>query len=484
LSKKDYKEIMHFSHYHTDGFYDELFLTDGQPRAEASPLIAQINALSTKDLRRRQRAAELAMFQQGITFSVYGDRQGHEKIIPFDILPRIITAQAWEVLERGLKQRITALNAFIHDVYHHQNILRDGVIPRELVLSSACYLPACQGLTPPKNIWAHIAGIDLVRDESGTFYVLEDNVRCPSGISYVLENRTMQKRTFPRAFEAMRVRPVSNYPNQLYQMLRQLSEAEDPTVVVLTPGMYNSAYFEHAFLAQQMGVFLAEGSDLTVADDYVWLKTTRGLKKVDVIYRRIDDIFLDPLAFRPDSLLGVPGIMDCYWKGNVALANAPGTGVADDKAIYAYVPAMIRYYLGEEAIIPNVPTYLCSDDQHRQYVLDNLEKLVVKAVNLSGGYGMLIGPKSTAEERATFANAIAANPRDYIGQPTLSLSRAPTLTPEGIEGRHVDFRPYILSGDDVFVLPGGLTRVALVKGSLVVNSSQGGGSKDTWILGD
>jgi uncharacterized circularly permuted ATP-grasp superfamily protein len=475
---------MHFSHYHTDGFYDELFLSDGQPRPETAPLIAQINALSSKDLRRRQRAAELAMFQQGITFSVYGDRQGHEKIIPFDILPRIITAQAWAVLERGLKQRIMALNAFIHDIYHDQTILRDGVIPRDLVLSSACYLPACQGLTPPKNTWAHIAGIDLVRDEQGTFYVLEDNVRCPSGISYVLENRTMQKRTFPRAFEAMRVRPVSNYPNQLYQMLRGLSGAEDPTVVVLTPGMYNSAYFEHAFLAQQMGVFLAEGADLTVSGGYVWLKTTRGLKKVDVIYRRIDDIFLDPVAFRPDSLLGVAGLMDCYRRGTVALANAPGTGVADDKAIYAYVPAMIRYYLGEEAIIPNVPTYLCSDDAQRQYVLDNLETLVVKAVNLSGGYGMLIGPKSTAEERNTFAEAIRTNPRDYIAQPTLSLSRAPTLTPEGIEGRHVDFRPYVLSSDEVFVLPGGLTRVALVKGSLVVNSSQGGGSKDTWILED
>jgi uncharacterized circularly permuted ATP-grasp superfamily protein len=475
---------MHFSHYHTDGFYDELFLSDGQPRLEAAPLIAQINALSSKDLRRRQRAAELAMFQQGITFSVYGDRQGHEKIIPFDILPRIITAQAWAVLERGLKQRIMALNAFIHDIYHDQKVLRDGVIPRDLVLSSACYLPACQGLTPPQNIWAHIAGIDLVRDEHGTFYVLEDNVRCPSGISYVLENRTMQKRTFPRAFEAMRVRPVSNYPNQLYQMLRGLSGAEDPTVVVLTPGMHNSAYFEHAFLAQQMGVFLAEGADLAVSDGFVWLKTTRGLKKVDVIYRRIDDIFLDPLAFRPDSLLGVPGLMDCFRRGTVALANAPGTGVVDDKAIYAYVPAMIRYYLGEEAIIPNVPTYLCSDDTQRQYVLDNLETLVVKAVNLSGGYGMLIGPKSTAEERSTFADAIRANPRDYIAQPTLSLSRAPTLTPEGIEGRHVDFRPYVLSSDEVFVLPGGLTRVALVKGSLVVNSSQGGGSKDTWILED
>ena len=475
---------MHFSHYHTDGFYDELFLSDGQPRPEAAPLIAQINALSSKDLRRRQRAAELAMFQQGITFSVYGDRQGHEKIIPFDILPRIITAQAWAVLERGLKQRIMALNAFIHDIYHDQTILRDGVIPRDLVLSSACYLPACQGLTPPQNIWAHIAGIDLVRDEHGTFYVLEDNVRCPSGISYVLENRTMQKRTFPRAFDAMRVRPVSNYPNQLYQMLRGLSGAQDPTVVVLTPGMYNSAYFEHAFLAQQMGVFLAEGADLAVSDGFVWLKTTRGLRKVDVIYRRIDDIFLDPLAFRPDSLLGVPGLMDCFRRGTVALANAPGTGVVDDKAIYAYVPAMIRYYLGEEAIIPNVPTYLCSDDTQRQYVLDNLETLVVKAVNLSGGYGMLIGPKSTAEERSTFADAIRANPRDYIAQPTLSLSRAPTLTPEGIEGRHVDFRPYVLSSDEVFVLPGGLTRVALVKGSLVVNSSQGGGSKDTWILED
>ena len=424
---------MHFSNYGTDGFYDELFLPNGQPRSEVIPLINQINAISSKDLRRRQKAAELAMFQQGITFSVYGDKQGNEKIIPFDIIPRIITANEWTMLERGLKQRILAINAFIDDIYHDQKILNDNIIPRDLILSSSCYLPACQGLNPPKKVWAHIAGIDLVRDESGAFYVLEDNVRCPSGISYVLENRTMQKRTFPRAFEAMKVRPVVNYPNQLYQMLRQLSDKPDPTVVVLTPGIYNSAYFEHAFLAQQMGVFLTEGADLTVNNHKVWLRTTRGMRQVDVIYRRIDDVFLDPLAFRADSLLGIPGIMDCYYRGNVAMANAPGTGVADDKAIYAFVPAMIKYYLNEDAIIPNVPTYLCGDDKQRDYVLKNLDKLVVKAVNLSGGYGMLIGPKSTKAEQQAFAAAIKNNPRDYIAQPTLSLSRSPTITEDGIE---------------------------------------------------
>jgi len=477
---------MNFDGYDSQGFYDELMQADGSPRDIALPLIEQINALSPKDLRRRQKAAEHALHQQGITFSVYGDKKGTEKIFPFDILPRIIPSNEWDVLERGLKQRIEALNLFLNDIYNDQKILKDGVIPKELVLSSECYLKQCVGLCPPKNIWIHITGTDLVRDADGTFYVLEDNLRCPSGISYVLQNRAIQKRTFPRAFQTMMVRPVSDYGNHLYDTLRYVAPegVDHPNIIVLTPGIYNSAYYEHAFLAQQMGVPLAQGSDLVVIDDEVMLRTTRGFEKVDVIYRRIDDDFLDPKVFRKDSLLGVPGIMNCFRKGTVALANAPGTGIADDKAVYAYVPQIIKYYLGEDQITPNVPTFICDDEKQREHVLANLKSLVVKAVNLSGGYGMLIGPASSAAERKAFAKKIAANPRDYIAQPTLSLSRTPTIIGNNIQGRHVDFRPYILYGESVFVLPGGLTRVALKKGSLVVNSSQGGGSKDTWVLGE
>ncbi len=477
---------MNFKNYDPEGFYDELFALDGTPRDEVRPLIERINALPAKDLRRRQKAAERALYQQGITFSVYGDKKGNEKIMPFDILPRVVTAAEWEVLERGMKQRIKALNLFIDDIYNDQKILKDNVIPKELVLSSECYLKQCKGLSPPKGIWIHITGTDLVRDGDGTFYVLEDNLRCPSGISYVLQNRSIQKRTLPKAFQEMRTRPVSDYGDHLYAALRYAAPegVDDPNVIVLTPGIYNSAYYEHSFLAQQMGVPLAQGSDLTIIDDHVMLRTTRGFEKVDVIYRRIDDAFLDPKVFNKDSLLGVPGIMEAFRKGNVTLANAPGTGIADDKAIYAYVPQIIKYYLDEEPIIANVPTYICDDEKDRKYVLANLEKLVVKAVNLSGGYGMLIGPKSTKAEQKEFAEKIKANPRDYIAQPTLALSRTPTIVGDTIEGRHVDFRPYILYGEDIFVLPGGLTRVALTKGSLVVNSSQGGGSKDTWVLGD
>lgn len=476
---------MHFKNYNTQDFYDELIAPDGSPREEAIPLIEQINALSPKDLRRRQKAAERALYQQGITFSVYGDKKGTEKIFPFDILPRIVPAREWETLERGLKQRIQALNLFIDDIYNDQKILKDKVIPKSLVLSSACYLKQCKGLSPPKGIWIHITGTDLVRGGDGEFYVLEDNLRCPSGISYVLQNRAIQKRTFPKAFQAMKTRPVSNYGDHLYDTLRHAAPegVEKPNVIVLTPGIYNSAYYEHAFLAQQMGVPLAQGSDLTIIDDHVMLRTTRGFEKVDVIYRRIDDEFLDPKVFNKDSLLGVPGIMECFRKGTVALANAPGTGIADDKAVYAYIPQIIKYYLGEDPITPNVPTFICDDPKQRDHVLANLESLVVKAVNLSGGYGMLIGPHSTAAERKLFAQKIKANPRDYIAQPTLALSRSPTIIGNAIEGRHVDFRPYILYGESIFVLPGGLTRVALTKGSLVVNSSQGGGSKDTWVLG-
>ena len=482
---------MHFKDYQTKDFFDELMKPTGRPRSLAMPLIEQINALSPKELRRRQKAAELALYQQGITFSVYGDKKGTEKIMPYDIIPRIVPGDEWQILERGLKQRIEALNLFIDDIYTKQRIIKDKVIPKELIQTSACYLKQCKGLRPPKGIWIHITGTDLVRHNDGNFYVLEDNLRCPSGISYVLQNRAIQKRTFPQAFEAMKVRPVSDYGDHLYDTLRYIApvgSGDKPNIIVLTPGIYNSAYYEHTFLAQQMGVTLAEGSDLVVADDKVWLRTTRGLQKVDVIYRRIDDDFLDPKEFRKDSMLGVPGVMECYRKGNVTLANAPGTGIADDKAVYAYVPQIIKYYLGEDAIIPNVPTYVCWDKKQCDHVLKNLKSLVVKAVNLSGGYGMLIGPQSTAAERKEFAARIKKNPRDYIAQPTLSLSRTPTLTPQSsreklaIEGRHVDFRPYILYGESIFVLPGGLTRVALTKGSLVVNSSQGGGSKDTWVL--
>jgi len=478
---------MDFDKYQTKNFYDELIGPDGKPRRLSMPLIEQINALPPKELRRLQKAAELALYQQGITFSVYGDKKGTEKIIPFDIIPRIVPGDEWAILERGLKQRIEALNLFIDDIYNEQKILKDKIIPSSLILSSACYLKQCKGLKPPNGVWIHITGTDLVRDKDGKYYVLEDNLRCPSGISYVLQNRSIQKRTFPKAFAAMKVRPVSDYGDHLYNTLRHAALGrgiKNPNIIVLTPGIYNSAYFEHTFLAQQMGVTLAEGSDLVVIDDHVMLRTTKGYEKVDVVYRRIDDEFLDPKVFRKDSLLGVPGIMECYRKGNVTLANAPGTGIADDKAVYAYVPQIIKYYLGEDAIIPNVPTFACWNKKEREYVLANLKSLVVKAVNLSGGYGMLIGPKSTPAERKDFAARIAKNPRDYIAQPTLSLSRTPTVCGEKIEGRHVDFRPYILYGKSIFVLPGGLTRVALTRGSLVVNSSQGGGSKDTWVLED
>jgi len=478
---------VNFDNYQTRNFFDELIAANGKPRSLSMPLIEQINALSPSEFRRLQKAAELALYQQGITFSVYGDKKGTEKIIPFDIIPRVVPADEWSVLEKGLKQRIKALNMFIDDIYNEQKIIRDKIIPAALISSSACYLKQCKGLKPPGGIWIHITGTDLVRDKDGTYYVLEDNLRCPSGISYVLQNRAIQKRTFPRAFAAMKVRPVSNYSDHLYDTLRHVAPAKaskSPHIIVLTPGVYNAAYFEHAYLAQQMGVPLAEGSDLAVIDDHVMLRTTRGFEKVDVIYRRIDDEFLDPKTFRKDSLLGVPGIMECYRKGNVTLANAPGAGIADDKAVYAYVPAIINYYLGQDAIIPNVPTFACWDRKQRDHVLENLDSLVVKAVNLSGGYGMLIGPKSTAAERKEFAARIKKHPRNYIAQPTLCLSRSPTVTASGIEGRHVDFRPYILYGKSIFVLPGGLTRVALTRGSLVVNSSQGGGSKDTWVLQD
>jgi len=475
---------MQFTTYDTEGFFDEMFQADGPPRAGSALLVQRIQALAEGELLHRQRAAEQALLHMGITFNVHGDEAGTERIFPFDIIPRIVEAADWASIEPGLKQRIQALNLFLADVYQEQHILKDGIIPAAVVQSARCLLRPCVGLHPPRGVWCHITGTDLVRDRDGQIYVLEDNLRCPSGVSYVLENRQVLKRTFPQVFEASRVRPVDDYPSRLLEMLQYLApdSVTAPTVVVLTPGIYNSAYFEHAFLAQQMGVELVEGRDLVVTDGFVFMRTTRGLQRVDVIYRRIDDDFLDPLTFRPDSLLGVPGLFAVYKAGRVALANAPGTGVADDKVIYAYVPKIIRYYLGEDSILPNVPTYVCWDDTERQHVLANLDRLVVKVANESGGYGMLIGPHASAAERAVFAERIQANPRNYIAQPTLALSRAPVIVEDHFEGRHVDLRPYILYGREIYVLPGGLTRVALRQGSLVVNSSQGGGSKDTWVL--
>jgi uncharacterized circularly permuted ATP-grasp superfamily protein len=471
--------------YNPEEFYDELFLGLGQPRPEAAPLIKWMQSLHPKELLQHQKTAQIALFKLGVTFNVYRDNQGVERVFPFDIIPRIISSQEWDWLERGLKQRIAALNLFLADIYNEQRILQDGKIPEEVIHSAKGFLQPCVGLKPPAGVWCHITGTDLVRDKDGQWYVLEDNLRVPSGISYVLENRRVMKSTFPQVFQTMAIQPVDDYPSHLLETLLNLAPPHlaNPTVVVLTPGIYNSAYFEHSFLAQQMGVELVEGRDLVVVDGYLQMRTTKGLRRVDVIYRRVDDDFIDPLVFRSDSLLGVPGLMEVYRQGRVALANAPGTGVADDKVVYAYVPQMIHYYLNEEQLLPNVPTYMCWQDQDREYVLSHLEKLVVKAANESGGYGMLIGPKSSKAEQEEFAQRILANPRNYIAQPTLCLSRVPTLVENQIEGRHVDLRPYILHrGDEIYVQPGGLTRVALRKGSLVVNSSQGGGSKDTWVL--
>ncbi len=475
---------MLFDAYDPGDFFDELFLSQGQPRPEAELLVRRINAMSLVELQQRQQALQNALFKLGVTFNVYSDNQGAERILPFDVIPRIVPGHEWEWIEKGLKQRIYALNCFIHDVYNDQNILNDGVVPRHVVESAPGFLKPCLGLNPPNNIWCHITGTDLVRDKEGRWYVLEDNLRCPSGVSYVLENRRVMKNTFPHLFAAMDIAPVDDYASQLLETLLNLvpDTLINPRVAVLTPGMYNSAYFEHSFLAQQMGAELVEGRDLVVSDGYLKMRTTKGLERVDVMYRRIDDDFIDPQAFRPDSLLGVPGLMEVYRAGRVALANALGTGVADDKLVYAYVPQMIRYYLDEDQIIPNVPTFLCEDAAQQAHVLDNLEQLVVKATNASGGYGMLVGPHSTKDQQAEFADRIRANPRGYIAQPTLCLSRVPTLIEDCFEGGHVDLRPYILYGEEIYVNPGGLTRVALKRGSLVVNSSQGGGSKDTWVV--
>ncbi|MCS6772156.1 MAG: circularly permuted type 2 ATP-grasp protein [Kiritimatiellae bacterium] len=472
-------------HYDEIGAYDEL-IEGGEFRPHARAIGEMLLAQPWEVLVRHQQSAERMMRDLGATFTVYGNAEGTEKILPFDIVPRLVTASDWDRIERGLIQRVEALNLFLQDVYGAQRMIKEGRIPAEVVRSAAHFRQECVGLEPPLGVWCHITGTDLVRDEKGDFYVLEDNLRCPSGVSYVLENRRVMKRIFPELFQRLGVRPVEDYPDRLLDVLQAIAPEHraKPSVVVLTPGPYNSAYFEHSLLARAMGVPLVQGEDLMVHQGRVLLRTTSGLEPVDVIYRRIDDDFLDPLAFRPDSVLGVPGLMEAYCSGGVAIANAPGTGVADDKVVYAYVPEMIRFFLDQEPILPNVPTYLCWVESDRNYVLEHIDRLVVKAANESGGYGMLIGPVATRAELNDFRNRIRAAPRNYIAQPVISLSTAPVLVKDRFEPRHVDLRPFILYGHSIRVLPGGLTRVALKKGSLVVNSSQGGGSKDTWVLSE
>lgn len=474
-----------FERYTLSQAYDEMFTAEGDIRPAYSELARLLCSISPAELQQRQRYADLTFLNQGITFTVYGNDAGVERVFPYDLLPRIIAADEWQHIERGLHQRIVALNHFLHDVYHNEHILRDGVIPRHLVYSCRHYRREMRGLAVPRGVYTAIVGTDLVRLPDGQFVVLEDNLRVPSGVSYMLTNRAVMKRALPRLFGAYGVRPIDHYGQALLATLRALAPAHrpEPTIVLLTPGVFNSAYFEHTFLARQMGIELVEGRDLLVHNNIVYMRTTKGLQRVDVIYRRIDDDFLDPMIFRPDSVLGVPGLFNAYRAGTVVLANAIGTGVADDKAIYAYVPDIIRYYLGEEPILPNVTTYLCVRPDECAYVLEHLGDLVVKAVGESGGYDMLIGPHSTREEQAQFAERIRAQPRNYIAQPTLQLSQAPCFIDGVIEPRHVDLRPFVLfDGERTTIVPGGLTRVALRRGSLVVNSSQGGGSKDTWVL--
>jgi uncharacterized circularly permuted ATP-grasp superfamily protein len=474
-----------FRRYHLSA-YDEMFDSREQPRPHYAPLYDRLNELGLEELDRRHKVADLTMRQQGITFTVYGRDQGVERIIPFDPIPRLISPAEWDRIERGLKQRVRALNLFVHDVYHERLILKDRIVPPELVFGATGYRRECVGLHVPRDVYIHVSGIDLIRDDQGNFLVLEDNGRTPSGVSYVLKNRQVMKEVFPLLFQQYNVRPVDDYTDNLLAVLRSIAPpmCDDPTVVVLTPGIYNSAYYEHSFLARQMGVELVEGRDLVLDRGQIFRRTTRGLQRVDVIYRRVDDDFLDPLSFRSDSMLGVAGLMGAYHSGNIGLANALGTGVADDKGIYPFVPEMIRFYLREDPILANVETFRPLIPAHRQHILANLDKLVVKAVDASGGYGMLIGPASTREQRDEFARKIVANPRGYIAQPTISLSRHPTFVGERLDGRHIDLRPFVLYGEDIVVMPGGLTRVALPEGSLVVNSSQGGGTKDTWVLHD
>jgi uncharacterized circularly permuted ATP-grasp superfamily protein len=468
-------------------FHNEMIDANGGVRAHYRAYDEWLKATPPERIARKRAEADLAFHRVGITFAVYGEEAGKERLIPFDIIPRIIPAAEWKAMQSGLRQRVKALNMFLHDVYHEREILKAGKIPAEQVLNNSQYRPVMQGVDLPGQIYAHIAGVDIVRAGAGEFYVLEDNLRVPSGVSYMLEDRKMMMRLFPELFAKHKVAPVQHYPDLLLEKLRAVSPkgVGNPTVVVLTPGAYNSAYFEHTFLAQQMGVELVEGRDLFVKDEVVYMRTTQGPQRVDVIYRRIDDDFLDPLAFRPDSALGVPGILKAYQAGNVTLANAIGTGVADDKSIYPYVPDMIRFYLGEEPKLNNVPTHMCRKPDELKYVLDHLPELVVKEVHGAGGYGMLVGPAASKAEIERFRQLLIAKPDGYIAQPTLALSNCPTFVEEGIAPRHLDLRPFVLSsGECVNMVPGGLTRVALTAGSLVVNSSQGGGTKDTWILED
>nr|WP_232351961.1 circularly permuted type 2 ATP-grasp protein [Inhella proteolytica] len=459
-----------------------MLLASGAIRPQYQGFADWLQGQTPRQLAAKRAEADLLFHKVGITFAVYGDEAGAERLIPFDTVPRIVPADEWATLQRGLAQRVTALNRFLHDIYHGHDIVKAGLVPAEQVFANAQYQPAMQGLDLPHGIYAHITGVDLIRHADGHYYVLEDNLRVPSGVSYMLENRKMMMRLFPELFDRYSVAPVAHYPTLLLDTLRQSATADDPTVVVLTPGPANSAYFEHAFLAQQMGVELVEGQDLFVKGGYLYMRTTVGPKRVDVIYRRIDDAFLDPLAFRADSMLGVPGLLSVYKLGHLVLANAIGTGVADDKSIYPYVPDMVRFYLGEEPILRNVPTWQCRKPDECAHVLANLKDLVVKEVHGAGGYGMLVGPAATAQEISDFAERVKADPGNYIAQPTLALSSCPTFVESGIAPRHIDLRPFVLSGREVRMVAGGLTRVALKAGSLVVNSSQGGGTKDTWIL--
>ncbi len=485
-SKGSQFDIPELRNYLLDHAYDEMFAGRDELHPHYEPLLKNFLSLPPGELRRRKQSADVSFLNQGITFTVYGRDEGTERIFPYDLVPRIITGSEWSVIERGLTQRITALNLFLRDIYNEGRILSDGIVPREVVYSCKQFRRQMRGLQVPRNVYIAVVGSDLIRLENGEFVVLEDNLRVPSGVSYMLTNRRVMKRIFPILFRKCEVRPIEHYTQALLGTLRSLAPEgrPEPNIVLLTPGVFNSAYFEHAYLARQMGIELVEGRDLVVHDNVVYMRTTSGLRRVDVIYRRVDDDFIDPLAFRSDSMLGVAGLFNAYRAGNVTLSNAFGTGVADDKAIYAYVPQIIRYYLSEEPILKNVETFLMTDAKQRRHVLQNLDKMVVKAVGESGGYGMLIGPHSTAEQRADFAQRIQANPRNYIAQPTITFSRAPCLVDDRLEPRHVDLRPYILFGDKVTIVPGGLTRVALREGSLVVNSSQGGGSKDTWVLSE
>ena len=466
------------------GLYDEMLQPDGQCRSHYETYWQWLTRTDEKTIKQKQEEANLLFHRVGITFNVYGEEDGAERLIPFDNIPRIIPASEWQQLNKGIRQRVTALNAFLHDIYHEQHILKAGVIPAAQVLANAQYQPCMQGVDLHRKTYAHITGVDMIRNHDGSYYVLEDNLRTPSGVSYMLENRKMMMRLFPELFRQQRIAPVERYPALLLQTLRESSPVDNPNVVVMTPGRFNSAYFEHSFLAQQMGVELVESADLMVRDGKVFMRTTTGPQRVDVIYRRIDDAFLDPLAFNPTSLIGVPGLLSAYRSGGVVLANAIGTGVADDKSIYPYVPNMIKFYLDEEPILHNVPTWQCREQDDLRYVLEHLDELVVKEVHGAGGYGMLIGPCASRAEIAKFRELLKARPDNYIAQPTLSLSTCPTFVESGVAPRHIDLRPFVLSGKEIRLVPGGLTRVALTEGSLVVNSSQGGGTKDTWVMED